>query len=123
MPSGNVGSKTTVVPFSVVFTWDYALKNASVGSAGCPHVPGLPRQRDHHLISKKREWNHCVIKNNPEILLANADFSFQEQSAQTTIIYCNVSITGKFKYMLNNISTFPSLSGYFSNGCHRSSNY
>ena len=32
-----------------------------------------------HLISNKREWNNCFIKNNQEILLDHADFALQEQ--------------------------------------------
>ena len=32
-----------------------------------------------HLISNKREWNTCFIKNNQEILLDLADFALQEQ--------------------------------------------
>ena len=32
-----------------------------------------------HLISNKREWNNCFIKNNKEILLNLADFALQEQ--------------------------------------------
>ena len=32
-----------------------------------------------HLISNKREWNNCFIKNNQEILLDFPDFALQEQ--------------------------------------------
>ena len=32
-----------------------------------------------HLISNKREWNNCFIKNNQEFLLDFADFALQEQ--------------------------------------------
>ena len=32
-----------------------------------------------HLISSKREWNNCFIKNNQEILLDFADFALQKQ--------------------------------------------
>ena len=32
-----------------------------------------------HLISNKREWNNCFIKNNQEILLDLNDFALQEQ--------------------------------------------
>ena len=32
-----------------------------------------------HLISNKREWNNCFIKNNQEILLDLDDFALQEQ--------------------------------------------
>ena len=32
-----------------------------------------------HLISNKREWNNCFIKNNQEILLDFADFALQGQ--------------------------------------------
>ena len=32
-----------------------------------------------HLISNKREWNNCFIKNNQEILVDFADFASQEQ--------------------------------------------
>ena len=32
-----------------------------------------------HLISNKREWNNCFIKNNQELLLDLADFSMKEQ--------------------------------------------
>ena len=33
-----------------------------------------------HLISNKREWNNCFIKNNQEMLLDHADFTWQEQA-------------------------------------------
>ena len=33
----------------------------------------------YHLISNKREWNNCFIKNNQEILLDLADFALGEQ--------------------------------------------
>ena len=33
-----------------------------------------------HLISNKREWPNCFIKNNQEVLLDLADFALQEQS-------------------------------------------
>ena len=32
-----------------------------------------------HLISSKREWNNCFIKNNQEILLDFGDFALQKQ--------------------------------------------
>ena len=32
-----------------------------------------------HLISIKRKWNNCFIKNNQEILVDLTDFSVQEQ--------------------------------------------
>ena len=32
-----------------------------------------------HLISNKREWNNCVIKNHQQILLNFADFAWLEQ--------------------------------------------
>ena len=32
-----------------------------------------------HLVSNKREWNNCFIKNNKEMLLNLADFALQEQ--------------------------------------------
>ena len=32
-----------------------------------------------HLISNKREWNSCFIKNNQEILLDLADFAWQDK--------------------------------------------
>ena len=31
-----------------------------------------------HLISNKRKWNNCFIKNNQEILLDPTDFAVQE---------------------------------------------
>ena len=33
-----------------------------------------------HLISNKREWNNCFIKNHQQILLDFADFAWLEQS-------------------------------------------
>ena len=45
----------------------------------------IPRARvgcemiDNHLMSNKREWNNCLIKNNQEILQDFADFNLQEQ--------------------------------------------
>ena len=32
-----------------------------------------------HLISNKREWNNCFIKNHQQILLDFADFAWLEQ--------------------------------------------
>ena len=41
-----------------------------------------------HLISYKREWNNCFIKNrNQEILLAFADFALQEQLEDNLIFF------------------------------------
>ena len=37
-----------------------------------------------HLISNKREWNNCFIKNNQEILLDFTDFTLQEQLEDIT---------------------------------------
>ena len=45
-----------------------------------------------HLISNKREWNNCFIKNNQEILLALADFALQEQTEDNLMVafsWCN----------------------------------
>ena len=39
-----------------------------------------------HLISNKREWNSCFIKNNPEILLDRADFVLQEQPENNLMV-------------------------------------
>ena len=39
-----------------------------------------------HLISNKREWNNCFIKNNREILLYLADFALQEQLEDNLMI-------------------------------------
>ena len=36
----------------------------------------------YHLISNKREWNNCFIKNNQEMLLDHADFALQEQTEE-----------------------------------------
>ena len=38
-----------------------------------------PRVGYDHLISNKREWNNCFIKNHQEILLDFADFAWLEQ--------------------------------------------
>ena len=40
---------------------------------------GATRLVGYNLISNKREWNNCFIKNNKEILLNLADFALQEQ--------------------------------------------
>ena len=34
-----------------------------------------------HLISNKRKWNNCFIKNNQEILLDLTDFAVREEPA------------------------------------------
>ena len=39
-----------------------------------------------HLISNKREWNNCFIKNNREILLDLADFALQEQPEDNLMV-------------------------------------
>ena len=40
----------------------------------------IPRARVgyNHLISNKREWNNCFIKNRQEILIDLADFALQD---------------------------------------------
>ena len=38
------------------------------------------------LISSKREWNNCFIKNNQEILLDLADFALQEQPEDNLMV-------------------------------------
>ena len=45
------------------------------------HLTIIPRARVGYnlLISNKREWNNCFIKNNQEILLDLADFALQKQ--------------------------------------------
>ena len=39
-----------------------------------------------HLISNKREWNNCFIKNNQEMLLDHADFALQEQAEDNLMV-------------------------------------
>ena len=39
-----------------------------------------------HLISNKREWNNCFIKNNQEMLLDLADFALQEQAEDNLMV-------------------------------------
>ena len=39
-----------------------------------------------NLISNKREWNNCFIKNNQEILLDFADFAMQEQLEDNLLV-------------------------------------
>ena len=39
-----------------------------------------------HLISNKREWNSCFIKNNQEMLLDHADFALQEQPEDNLMV-------------------------------------
>ena len=39
-----------------------------------------------HLISNKRKWNNCFIKNNQEILLNLTDFAVQEQPADNLMV-------------------------------------
>ena len=39
-----------------------------------------------HLISNKREWNNCFIKNNQEMFLDHADFAFQEQAEDNLMV-------------------------------------
>ena len=38
-----------------------------------------------HLISNKRKWDNCFIKNNQGILLDLADFALQEQTEDTMV--------------------------------------
>ena len=42
---------------------------------GASHQVGY---KYNHLISNKREWNNCFIKNNQEIVLDLTDFAVQE---------------------------------------------
>ena len=39
-----------------------------------------------HLISNKRKWNNCFIKNSREILLDLADFALQEQTEDNLMV-------------------------------------
>ena len=39
-----------------------------------------------HLISNKRKWNNCFIKNNQEILLDLTDFAVQEQPENNLMV-------------------------------------
>ena len=39
-----------------------------------------------HLISNKREWNNCFIKNNQELLLYLADFALKEQPEDNSMV-------------------------------------
>ena len=39
-----------------------------------------------HLISNKRKWNNCFIKNNQEMLLDHADFALQEQAEDNLMV-------------------------------------
>ena len=39
-----------------------------------------------HLISNKREWNNCFIKNNKEILLDFAVFAFNLQQLEDNLM-------------------------------------
>ena len=44
------------------------------------------RVGNNHLISNKREWNNCFIKNNQEILQDLADFALQEQPEDNLVV-------------------------------------
>ena len=44
------------------------------------------RVGSYHLISNKREWNNCFVKNNQEILLDLAYFALQEQPADNLMV-------------------------------------
>ena len=46
----------------------------------------LRRVGYNHLISNKREWNNCFIKNNEKILLDHADFALQEQAEDNLMV-------------------------------------
>ena len=47
----------------------------------------IDSQRDfNHLISNKREWNSCFIKNNQEILLDLVDSTLQKQHENNLMI-------------------------------------
>ena len=46
----------------------------------------ITRRVGYHLISNKREWNNCFIKNNQEILLALADLTLQEQEEDNLMV-------------------------------------
>ena len=39
-----------------------------------------------HLISNKREWNNCFIKNNQQIMLDLADSALQEQPKDNLMV-------------------------------------
>ena len=46
----------------------------------------LRRSGYDHLISNKRKWNNCFIKNNQEMLLDHADFALQEQAEDNLMV-------------------------------------
>ena len=39
-----------------------------------------------HLISNKRKWNNCFIKNNQEMLIHHADLALQEQAENNLMV-------------------------------------
>ena len=46
----------------------------------------LRRSGYNHLISNKRKWNNCFIKNNQEMLLDHAGFALQEQAEDNLMV-------------------------------------
>ena len=56
------------------------IPRARVGYEVIDSQPGAKRRVGYnHLISNKREWNNCFIKNHQQILLDFADFAWLEQ--------------------------------------------
>ena len=46
----------------------------------------LRRVGYNHLISNKREWNNCFIKNNQEMLLDHANFALQDPAEDNLMV-------------------------------------
>ena len=62
------GTYLTIIPLTLV---GYEMMDSQRGAS---RLVG-----SNHLISNKRGWNNCFIKNNQEILLDFADFALQVQ--------------------------------------------
>ena len=56
----------------------------------------LRRVGYNHLVSNKREWNNCFIKNNQEILLDLADFASRTTARQFMVAISRTWYNGSY---------------------------
>ena len=73
--------------FYMTFIYLTIIRRARVGYEMIDSQRGATRRVGYnHLISNKRKWNNCFIKNNQEILLDLADFAVQEEPADNLMV-------------------------------------
>ena len=86
--------------------------NPRAGDNNSVYLTIIPRARVeyemagyNHLISNKRKWDNCFIKNNQEILLDLADFALREQTEDTTVAISCTWYNGSYTITVKPVKT------------------